>query len=159
MLTFPTLLVVAGLSLDIVGAFVIAWPDIPRLRLILASEAIRNGIQKLEGAGIRREEVEYPALKSMLEVKYDTKIPDDVEAMRVGMSVASRFGNQNVFLFFNQETSEKALGKDIGVEVDYRQVRKEIQSRIDRSQAKVRVTGFLLLATGFSIQIIGQLIN
>jgi hypothetical protein len=157
-ITLPTLLAVGGLSLDVVGAFVIAWPDIPKVRLILASEAIRNGIQKLETAGIKREEAEFSSLKSVLETKYDTEIPDSVEAMRVGQTVASRYGEQNIFIFFNQE-KQKALGKDLGVEVDYRQVKKEIQSQIDRFQAFVRVVGFLLLATGFSVQIVGQLIN
>jgi len=154
------ILIVFGLSLDVIGAAIIAWPDIPRINLFLPSEVLRNGLEKMEGAGIEQTDPEFPALKNTLEQKYATDIPENVWAMRVGMHTASRYGYETIYLFTDRhdESEQKAMGKDMAIDVDYRVVRKEIQVRLDQIQAIIRAFGFILLSSGFIIQIIAQYI-
>jgi len=154
------ILATSGLGLDIVGAAVIALPDIPRLRLVLESAVIRNGLEKMESTGIQQDEIGYSPLKELLETKYDVEFPSNVWAFRVGQSTASRYGYESVFLFTDpeDESEQVALGDDLGVDVDYRVVRKQIQPLLDRQQAIVRASGFLLLSLGFLLQIVARFI-
>jgi len=154
------ILATSGLGLDIVGAAVIALPDIPRLRLVLESAVIRNGLEKMESTGIQEDEIGYSPLKQLLETKYDVEFPSNVWAFRVGQSTASRYGYESVFLFTDpeDESEQVALGDDLGVDVDYRVVRKQIQPLLDRQQAIVRASGFLLLSLGFLLQIVARFI-
>lgn len=160
MVTLPTLLIVGGLALDVLGAAIIALPDIPRAKLILGSEVVRKGLQKMEGTGIQEGEIGFEPLKNILEQKYGIEFPEDVWAMRVGFHTMSRYGYEAVYLFTDPNNQDKqvALGKDLGLDVDYRVVRKELQANLDRFQALVRGIGFLLLSTGFLLQIIGQFV-
>ncbi|MCU4800422.1 hypothetical protein OB920_08580 [Halobacteria archaeon HArc-gm2] len=153
-------LVTGGLGLDIIGAAVIALPDIPRLRLVLGSAVVRNGLEKMESTGIREGEIGYEPLKELLETKYDVEFPPEVWAFRVGQSTSSRYGYESVFLFTDSEdeSEQLALGKDLGVDVDYRVVKKQIRPLLDREQAIIRASGFLLLSLGFILQIIARFI-
>ncbi len=80
--------------------------------------------------------------------------------MRVGQSEASRYGFEAVFLFTdpNDESEQVALGEDLGLDVDYRVVKKQFQSSLDRQQALIRGIGFLLLSTGFTLQIVARFV-
>lgn len=160
MVSITNILATGGLGLDIVGAAVIALPDIPRLRLVLSSAVIRNGLEKMESTGIQEGDIEYEHLKELIEVKYDVTFPPEVWAMRVGISTASRYGYESVFLFTNpaDESEQIALGKDLGVDVDYRVVRKQIRPLLDRQQAIIRAGGFLLLSVGFILQILARFV-
>lgn len=160
MVNIANILATSGLGLDIVGAAVIALPDIPRLRLVLGSAVIRNGLEKMESTGIQEGEIGYSPLRELLETKYDVEFPSDVWAFRVGQSTASRYGYESVFLFTDpeDESEQVALGKDLGVDVDYRVVRKQIRPLLDRQQAIVRASGFLLLSLGFLLQIVARYI-
>ena len=160
MLNIANILATSGLGLDIVGAAIIALPDIPRLRLLLESAVIRNGLERMESTGIQEGEIGYAPLKELLETKYDVEFPSDVWAFRVGLSTASRYGYESVFLFTDSEDESKqvALGEDLGLEVDYRVVRKQIRPHLDRQQAIVRASGFLLLSLGFLLQIVARFI-
>ena len=159
-MNIANILATSGLGLDIVGAAVIALPDIPRLRLVLESAVIRNGLEKMESTGIQQDEIGYSPLKELLETKYDVEFPSNVWAFRVGQSTASRYGYESVFLFTDpeDESEQVALGDDLGVDVDYRVVRKQIQPLLDRQQAIVRASGFLLLSLGFLLQIVARFI-
>ena len=159
-MNIANILATSGLGLDIVGAAVIALPDIPRLRLVLESAVIRNGLEKMESTGIQEDEIGYSPLKQLLETKYDVEFPSNVWAFRVGQSTASRYGYESVFLFTDpeDESEQVALGDDLGVDVDYRVVRKQIQPLLDRQQAIVRASGFLLLSLGFLLQIVARFI-
>ncbi|WP_152420883.1 hypothetical protein [Halorubrum coriense] len=160
MLNLANILATGGLGLDIVGAAVIALPDVPRLRLVLESAVIRKGLEKMESTGIQQGEIGYSHLKELLETKYGVDFPSDVWAFRVGQSTASRYGYESVFLFTDPEDESKqvALGKDLGADVDYRVVRKQIRPLLDREQAIIRASGFLLLSLGFLFQIVARFI-
>jgi hypothetical protein len=160
MFALSTLLIVGGLALDILGAAIIALPDIPRAKLILGSEVVRRGMHKIEATGIQEGEIGFEPVKKILEQKYGAEIPDHVWAMRVGFHTMSRYGYEAVYLFTdpNDESKQVTLGKDLGLDIDYRVVRKEVQVSLDRFQALVRGIGFLLLSTGFTFQIIGQFV-
>lgn len=160
MVKIANMLATGGLGLDIVGAAVIALPDIPRLRLVLESAVIRNGLEKMESTGIQEGEIGYSHLKELLETKYDVEFPADVWAFRVGQATASRYGYESVFLFTDpeDESEQLALGKDLGADVDYRVVRKQIRPLLDREQAIVRASGFLLLSLGFILQIVARFV-
>ena len=160
MVTLPTLLATGGLVLDVIGAAVIALPDIPRIRLVLWTAVIRRGLEKMETTGVKTGEIGYEALQTVLEQKYDVEFPDSVWAMRVGQSEASQYGFEAVFLFTdpNDESEQVALGEDLGLDVDYRVVKKQFQSSLDRQQALIRGIGFLLLSTGFTLQIVARFV-
>lgn len=160
MVTLPTLLATGGLVLDVIGAAVIALPDIPRIRLVLGTAVTRRGLEKMESTGIQAGEIGYDALQMILEQKYDIEFPDSVWAMRVGQSTASRYGFEAVFLFTdpNDESEQVALGKDLGLDVDYRVIKKQLQSSLNRQQALIRGIGFLLLSTGFILQIVARFV-
>jgi hypothetical protein len=158
MFTLADFLATGGLGLDMVGAAIIALPDIPRIRLLLPSALIKRGLQKMETNGISEEDIEYNAIKQLLETKYTAEIPSDVWALRVGLSTMSRWGYESVFMFTDpeDESEQVALGEDLGVDVDYRVVREEIDARLNRWEATVRGSGFLLLALGFGLQIVAR---
>ena len=160
MANIANILATSGLGLDIVGAAIIALPDIPRLRLVLESSVIRNGLEKMESTGIQKGDIEYTSLKELLETKYNAEFPSSVWAFRVGQSTASRYGYESVFLFTNpeDESEQVILGKDLGVDVDYRVVKKQIQPLLDRQQAIVRASGFLLLSLWFLLQIAARFV-
>lgn len=160
MVTLPTLLTVGGLGLDVIGAAIIALPDIPRANLVLWSARVRRGLRQMDSNGLKESNIGYNEIKSELEDLYNLDFPDEVWAMRVGKGKVSRYGFESVFLFVNPEDEDDQLelGDDIGPRVDYRLARSEIQEKIDKWQAAVRGTGFLLLSAGFLSQIIGNLI-
>ncbi|KAB1193469.1 hypothetical protein GJR96_08430 [Haloferax sp. MBLA0076] len=160
MATISTLLATGGLALDILGAAIIALPDIPRAKLILWSAVVRRGLNRMEGTGIREGERGYGQLKKILEAHYNVEFPPDVWAMRVGFYTMSKYGYETVYLFTDPDDEDKqvALGKDLGLDVDYRVVKKGLQTRLDRQQAFIRGAGFLLLGTGFISQIVARLI-
>jgi hypothetical protein len=160
MMSLPTLLAVGGLGLDVVGAAIIALPDIPRANLVLWSARVRRGLSDMESNGLREGETGYSEIKDELENIYRLDFPDEVWAVRVGFYTMSRYGFESVYLFVDpeDEDEQKALGKELGLPVDYRVARETIQQKIDTWQAGVRGLGFLLLATGFLLQIVGNLI-
>ncbi|MEA1931850.1 MAG: hypothetical protein U9O06_09915 [Euryarchaeota archaeon] len=158
MMNLANILATGGLGLDIIGAAIIALPDIPRLRLILESAVIRNGLEKMESTGIQEGDIGYAQLKELLETKYGIDFPADVWAFRVGQSTASRYGYESVFLFTDRENESEqiALDEDLGTDVDYRVIKKQIRPLLDRQQAIVRASGFLLLSLGFLLQMAAQ---
>lgn len=160
MVSIPTLLTVGGLGLDVVGAAIIALPDIPRVNLVLWSARVRQGLREMESHGLGEGATGYKEIKAELEKLYNLDFSDEVYAMRVGQHTSSRYGFEAVYLFDDpdDENAQKALGKDIGRSGDYRLARAEIQGKIDKWQAAVRGLGFLLLSAGFLSQIVGRLI-
>jgi hypothetical protein len=160
MVSLSILLIVGGLALDILGAAIIALPDIPRAKLILGSEVVRVGLQKMEATGIQKGEIGFEAVKKILEQKYDVELPGNVWAMRVGIQTMSRYGYEAIYLFTDpsSENEQIALGENFGLDTDYRVVKKDLQADLNRFQALVRGIGFLLLSTGFLLQIIGQFV-
>lgn len=159
MVSVPTLLTVGGLGLDIIGAAIIALPDIPRANLVLWSARVRRGLSDMESRGLAEWEVGYSSIRTELERIYDSEFPDEVWAVRVGQSTSSRYGFESVYLFINPEDEDEQVAFDnIAEGVDYRVARGMIQSKIDRWQAAVRGLGFLLLSAGFLSQIVGRLI-
>ncbi|MWG35578.1 hypothetical protein [Halomarina oriensis] len=153
-------LVVAGLAIDIIGAGVIALPDIPRVRQALWSERVRKGLREMEGNGLRNDQPGFEDILQLLEEFYGVEFSDSAWALRVGMHTMSRYGFESVYVFTDVENQNEqiALGKDFGSDVDYRMVRRSIKERADRREAAVRVLGFVLLATGFLLQIVGNFV-
>lgn len=152
-------LTVGGLVLDVIGAAVIALPDIPRVNLVLWSARVRRGLSDMESRGLGEWETGYSDIRAELEEIYDSNFPDEVWAMRVGQSTSSRYGFESVYLFTDPEDeNEQVAFDDIGGGVDYRVARGMIQNKIDKWQAAVRGLGFLLLSVGFLSQIVSRLI-
>lgn len=145
-----------GLLLDIVGAFMIAWPDIPRLSQHLRSGRLRRGKHRIESnfplaegmTGHKEivEEIEYYHQRAKEDPDYEFENLDYSTPLTVNKDkiVTPPMGDDRTQL-------------EIG-EFPYSGLEPIIQNKIRKQETRVRTVGFLCLATGFLLQLIGQLV-
>ena len=145
---------------SVVGAIVIALPDTPRLRMVLWSERVREGLYEIEKNGLTENKAGYEEVSILLEDIYEVEILEHSWGYRAGYHTLFRYGFEAIYLFTdpNNENAQIPLGKDLGNEVDFRTVRSEIKHRINTYQASVRAVGFILLSFSFGFQTVAHLI-
>lgn len=163
-----TLLVITGLGIDILGAILIAFPDHPVLASKLKLGALREGKNKLDTGGVTRGETGFEEIEKILEglepVTEANEKPNEnyvriSKNSRSGMAAAEAYedpinwGDEYIEGFFAEENTY-AYSDFYQVNPIYEEVRTQIRQQENR----IRSTGFLLLAGGFLLQIIGNLI-
>lgn len=157
-------LIIVGLLLDIVGAFVIAVPDFPELDRRFLFGRLRVGQDRMESGGLSRGDTGFDEMMSLLDrvkpVEDNGEKSDGIEEILVnsrgGMSGSEVYESD---MNWGDEYVEARYGESAGFsntafygpgEV-YRLIRDETASQV----TKVRGAGFLLLAGGFALQLIG----
>lgn len=145
--------VIAAL-LTIGGAFVIALPDIPHVRLILPFERIKEGFYAMESTRLRSTDVGYEELFPIIENQYSVRLPENTWGFRTGFHTMSRYGFEAIYAFTDPDNEDVQipLGKELGDGEDYRVMKNQIKHRISLSEAKLRAVGFVILGMGFSAQ-------
>lgn len=161
-------LIIVGLLLDIVGAFVIAIPDFPGVDRRFLFGRLRAGQDRMESEGLSRSDTGFDEMMSLLDrvepVEDNGEKSDEIEEIQVnslgGMSSLEiresdvNWGDEYVEARYGESTGFSNTAFYGPGEV-YRLIRDETESQV----AKVRGAGFLLLAGGFTLQLIGTVLG
>lgn len=147
-------LAAVGLIFDVIGALAIAIPDFPRIRRLLPSGRLEVGLSKMESTGIAPNEAGYDILADNLEQIYQIQVPGEIQGIRVGNSVMSKFGRQEAYIVYQNDEAEAMSDISDATDLSYRQARQRLENVVQGHQARVQGVGFGLLISGFSLQAI-----
>lgn len=151
-----------GLTLDMVGALIIAIPDIPRLNKHLTVGALRKGKHQLESFALINGTSEYEAVTDELERMYDehfnqnVTFGSDIHNIKVKHGDTPLGAQKKLIGYTKTDDSEDQEKIELG-NIPYWSIKMHLESRINEKESKIRGIGFLLLATGFALQIIGRI--
>lgn len=161
-------LIAVGLLLDIIGAFVIAIPDFPGLDRQFLFGRFRVGQDRMESGGLSRDDTGFDEVMSLLDrvepVEDNGEEGDEIEEILVnsrgGMINAEiresdmNWGDEYVEARY-ERSADYSNTAFYGPGEVYRLIRDETESQV----AKIRGAGFLLLAGGFTLQLIGTVLG
>lgn len=145
-----------GLGVDVIGTLVIAAPDIPYINRWFRGGRLREGRAQLETGGLVNGR---PGFDEVFELIEDppgievTSVPDviTVEDDRRGpYNWSSIYGH-----YFPEEGDTMDAERITSIPFHVLQI--QIREAIKKSESRIRMTGFILLSLGFSIQIVGVL--
>jgi len=139
-----------GLGTDILGAGILAIPDIPSLRTRTQQGKVEIALGLLEGQGLQPSHPGYDHVVNTLEELYGFEIEDDINGIQVGMRTLGRTPEHKVYIY---RTAEDSYAPE--QDLNWPQVRSEIAVRAIESEMRYRRIGLLLLVAGFSLQIVG----
>lgn len=146
--------VVLGLIMDIIGAGVIALPDVPKASKILRAGRLQFGKNRLESKiPLLEKMVGHDEIVEEVEEFY-RRINDDPEFEVEGLDKSTHLTLHDGKIV-NPSTYHES-GKQIG-EYPYGVIEPVIDQKIRKQETRVRSAGFLLLAVGFSLQLLGQI--
>jgi hypothetical protein len=166
-MTLAESLTAAGLVLDIVGAGVIAAPDIPRLNRFSRYGRLRIGREKLESGGVVRGEMGFEEIEAILEDLDPIEDFNDEGGEFEEVLLHQRGGftsdkiTQSDITWGNEYVEvryEESDDLDDTAFYDVSEVFRELRKGIQPSVTKVRAGGFLTLASGFFLQLVAALL-
>ena len=145
-----TTLTGAGLFLDIIGALVIAIPDIPWVREWFRYGKLRKGRVMMETEGVSPGEPGYKKVASIVSEIYDFREGESVTQIKMHSRGGSGMtAEENVWVYYDDRWKNEATDP-VGVGAVY----KQLNAAIESAEARFRVGGFILLAAGFSLQLV-----
>lgn len=144
---------ILGLGIDVIGAIVLAVPDVPTLRERTKQSNIEQGISLLESSGLHPFRPGFDQIRSRLEYLYDIEIGGDVEGLRVGMEAVSRNPKYKLYIY-PEDGDSWAPERDMS----WPTVRGDLASMARRREMRFRAVGLGLLAFGFLLQIFSKLL-
>lgn len=148
----PSLQVI-GLFVDILGAFVIAVPDIPYLNNRLRGGKLREARVKLQTSSLTHAMTGYAALLEELD-KYDGQTTPPPEVVTVEYGGGKMNGSPIKEIFGHYSSEEKNTMDSMKlIDMPFSLMELHLHEQIKRSEGKIRSIGFGILAVGFSIQI------
>ncbi|WP_135826971.1 hypothetical protein [Halorussus ruber] len=153
-----------GLLLDIFGATLIAVPDVPWLSELLGAGSLKRAREQMEAEGVTEDDVGFSDLETIL-----NGIPpvSDIGTQNGGENYAEIIVNSKtgypgqVNFTWGEEYVEARYAQDADYDdMDYYpvgEVYRIIRSRVRKQATRIRLSGLFLLASGFSLQLLGTL--
>lgn len=167
-------LVVAGLALDIFGAIVIVIPDFPMRRNQTKIGRLVKGHREMENGTLTLDD---PGFEDIQSIFKKLEPVDDFNLFKEGLSgvkieyessTGSLFGASPVNEFYwvysdklrGEYFDEVSENDDRRIKTRYEagNVRNSIREEIERLEQKIRSGGFILLASGFFLQLVAELL-
>lgn len=152
-------LTLLGLGMDLIGAGIIALPDIPQLRDHHKPGQLRTALKELELNGLPSNSPYYTRLKTELEEITGETIPADTQelfvsipSVSVGESSDAGIHHRVSFKSDDEDAEPEVLG-----DTDFDVLRHSIERQIREGEARIRAKGFLLLGSGFALQMYAAL--
>ena len=157
-------LIVFGLFLDIVGAIALAIPDFPMLRNRFRVGRLIEGRRELENGTLTAEDTGFSEILSIITGIDDVDGHDffdkglDCKKIQYESISGPVFGGAPVSEHFHVYFDEKRENDDRKRKsrYDVGKVRASIEESIDKMEQELRGLGFILLITGFGLQIAAQ---
>jgi hypothetical protein len=147
-----------GLFIDIIGTLCIAAPDIPVLNTKLRGGRLREARAKLETSGITHIMVGFDDLLEEIAAFPDEDITEEPDYISVNEPVEGRNPENWLTVYGHYHTEgEGPMRREKLVNVPYEILRLRLREQIQKSESRIRGIGFVILALGFIIQIIGVL--
>jgi len=159
-------LIVIGLLFDIGGAAVLATPDVPSLRDRHSFGKLKTAQDKLEEDGVRPGQACYEKTVEILEncpkvAEAEEKPNPDYQVIELRRRTGLAASNID-FVWGSEYVEARYEDSDDFSTADFYNVSdvlSELRSEERRTEGLVRAGGLLLMATGFSIQIAGNVVR
>lgn len=159
-------IIALGLALDIVGAFLIAVPDLPYLKTRFRFGRLRKAQRKIGLGGITQEDTGYRELVELLDERQNNIgiEPEDVDKVQFGPTERYRVESSDevtteVTASLNVEYAEDAEFAGLSISnhnMNPNSLYSLIFRDIERGERRFRAGGFVLLSIGFALQLIGS---
>ena len=145
-----------GLLIDILGTLCIAAPDIPYTNKWFQGGRLRDARAKLETSGLANGMTGFDDVLELIEDPAGIEVEHRPDMITVE---DERRGPHNWSSIYGHYSPEEGNTMDAErlTSIPYHGLQIQMRERIKESESRIRMTGFLLLALGFSIQIIGIL--
>lgn len=166
-MTLAEILISSGLGLDILGAGLIAVPDIPLANRYLKSGRLKIGRNFMESGGVTKGSIGFEEITQVLNQlePVDDFSNDGGEPVEIAVNSRGGFTSDRIKespMNWGEEYVEHRYEKeaeldDIAV-FGVGDVYKEIRNRIEPQVTALRGGGFLILAFGFFLQFVGTLL-
>lgn len=161
-----SLLASIGLACDILGALILAVPDVPLLAQWFEFGRLRHARKKMEAEGIQRGEVGFNNLVEEIEAidPVEEASVEDIgdELMEIAIEQRSGFSPSNIDFNWGEEYVEARYEPNCDWNeadiLDTAKVYRKIRSEVQTTSTRVRLTGLGLLAGGFSLQLVANLV-
>lgn len=155
-----------GLACDILGALILAVPDVPLLAQRFDFGRLRRAREKMEAEGVQPGDVGFDSLLASIE---ETESVDQASADDIGNDVQeividrrTGLAASNIDFHWGEEYVEARYEPDGDYnEADFYdtgEVYRGIRKKVDVKATKVRLAGLILLAGGFTLQFIATLV-
>jgi len=165
-------LIPIGLLIDIVGAAIIALPDISFFKRYHKGGRLQSALQVLNMGVLQNGHYGYDDLINLIrdmsgEKKSVTTASGVNLELLSGIVSGNGFENFDGVIVFSQE--KQSIGQD-GVKIDHDggyavfnrttqdTIRLVVRDEIEKSKSKIRGFGFLILSSGFLLQLAGQIL-
>ncbi|QLH78789.1 hypothetical protein HZS55_16480 [Halosimplex rubrum] len=143
--------ILSGLFLDIIGAFVIAIPDISYLRRFHKPGRLWLALRNIEIDGIDSQSTGYEDFMSELDNIIDEPVDEDIIGVGIKYTALDMSGPNGQIHGINEVGDEP----DPIHEGNFEQIRRRLREDIRKGESKIRGIGFLLLCSGFILQMVG----
>jgi hypothetical protein len=161
-----SLLTSIGLACDILGALILAVPDVSLLAQLFEFGRLRRAREKMEAEGVQRGEVGFKSLVREIEEidPVEEASADDIgdELMEIAIEQRGGFSPSDINFNWGEEYVEARYEPNCDWNeadiLDTGKVYRRIRSEVESTSTRVRVTGLGLLAGGFSLQLVANLV-
>lgn len=161
-----SLLTSIGLACDILGALILAVPDVPPLAQRFEFGRLRRAREKMESEGVQAGDVGFDGLLASIEAiePIEQASADDIGDDIVEMVIDRRTGlaASDIDFHWGEEYVEARYQPDGDYDeadfYDTGEVYRRIRKKVDGEATRVRVTGLFLLAGGLTLQFIATLV-
>ena len=160
-------IIALGLALDIVGAFLIALPDLPHLKTRFRFGRLRKAQRKMELGGVTEDEIGFEELVELVDERQNNIgiEPGDVDKIEFGPTENINFDSSDgvtteVAASLTVEYAEDAETPEIPIsshKMNPNSLYSILFRDIESDERKFRAGGFIILSTGFALQLIGTL--
>jgi len=155
-----------GLACDILGALILAVPDVPLLAQRFEFGRLRRAREKMESEGVQARNVGFDGLLASIEgiEPIEQASADDIGDDVVEIVIDRRTGlaASDIYFHWGEEYVEARYEPDGDYDeadfYDTGEVYRRIREKVDGKATRVRVTGLFLLAGGFTLQFIATLV-
>lgn len=145
-----------GLAIDVIGTLCIAAPDVPYLNKWFLGGRLRDARAKLETTVLSKEMAGYDDIIEAIEEFPEVEIESRPEVITVERNIGSREHSGAIYGHYQREGEEMMEGKKL-TPVTFGAFRLLLREKIRESESRIRMAGFITLAFGFMVQIVGVL--
>lgn len=142
-------MILSGLAIDVIGAAVIALPDIPQLRSWHRAGRVRDALETMALGKLPVQNRGQHEFVSYLYEIADESPPEDLKEVNRENYKEGPYPDRFLLL---REKHDPDMLEGIPFSVG----RLYVDNQVRKREAYIRGIGFLVLATGFGLQMVGQ---
>lgn len=149
----PATLHAIGLFVDVIGALVIAAPDIPIIRDRVYSGKLSQGMSSLKSGNLTPQSTGFNQIVREIEDFASEELPEGLNRLYIGHNTIN-VGGQSPWVIFAEYGPENDNERADYLDSEFKDLEEYLQNEIDRHESELRGFGFITLSTGFMIQIV-----